>query len=174
MCVSGTDAPACSVTIVNVGLTIRSGGIPSASPTPLQKSVFPAPRSPVSPTTSPGRSAAPSSRAIARVSSGEPDVNETCLFSNIGRFPPVLPGSALRMVLFFRRGFAEDLLQGPPDVADHVGRRHRGHRVVAHQQVGRHAVNEDACAGRVVRREPLGGEAPHHPRQPLPPSPPTP
>ena len=45
MCVSGTG-PACSVTIVKVGLTIRSGGIPSASPTPLQKSVFPAPRSP--------------------------------------------------------------------------------------------------------------------------------
>ena len=45
MCVSGTG-PACSVTIVKVGLRIRSGAIPSAPPTPLQKSVFPAPRSP--------------------------------------------------------------------------------------------------------------------------------
>ena len=30
-------APMCSVTIVKVGLTIRSCGIPSASPTPLQR-----------------------------------------------------------------------------------------------------------------------------------------
>src|SRR5659263_731143 len=89
MCVSGTG-PACSVTIVKVGLTIRSGGIPSASPTPLQKRVFPAPRSPVSATTSPGRSAAPSARAISRVSAGEVDVSRKYSFLHIRICPLVV------------------------------------------------------------------------------------
>src|SRR3970282_1124380 len=188
MWVSGIG-PACSVTIVNVGLTIRSGGIPNAFPIPLQKRVFPAPRSPVSATTSPGRSASPSARAIARVSAGEFDMNRRCTFSHIRICPPCsrararvplrcvrdlrpltaipllagdtlplhpptdqecpplgsircptlqfvpvgypfsvlygalrgTPRCALRMSSFFRRGFAERLVERPPDCASHGG-----------------------------------------------------
>ena len=45
MCVSGTG-PACSVTIVKVGLRIRSGAIPSASADPLAEERLPRPQVP--------------------------------------------------------------------------------------------------------------------------------
>jgi len=77
-CGYGTG-PSYSVTIVKVGLTIGRAGS-QRLPTPLQKSVFPAPRSPVSATTSPGRRAAPNARAIAKVSSGESEVNWRSFF----------------------------------------------------------------------------------------------
>jgi len=71
--------PWCSVIIVKLGLTIRSGKIPRTSPTPLQKTVFPAPRSPVSATTSPGTNKRPSARATRRVSSSPEDRSVTSI-----------------------------------------------------------------------------------------------
>ncbi len=60
-----------------------------------------------------------------------------------------------------RRGSAERLA----DVFDDVGRGDGRHRVLADQDVRGHPVEKNTGAGGVRRREPLGGEGCHHPRE---------
>src|SRR5512139_3537185 len=103
--------------MVKLGLTTRSGGISSASPRPLQKSVLPAPRSPVRATTSPGTRTAPSARAMARVCSSEEEIS--------------VAFTAAESLLL--GGLAERLLERLADVVDHVRRGDGRHRVAPHE-----------------------------------------